>query len=36
VPTTALDALGTDRSIVAARINGQIRDLATEVAADDL
>jgi len=36
VPTTALDALGTDRSIVAARINGEIRDLATEVGADDL
>ena len=36
MPTTALDALGTDRSIVAARINGEIRDLATEVGADDL
>jgi len=36
VPTTALEALGTDRSIVAARINGEIRDLATEVGADDL
>ena len=36
MPTTALEALGTDRSIVAARINGEIRDLATEVGADDL
>ena len=35
MPTTALDALGSDRSIVAARINGEICDLATEVTADD-
>ena len=35
MPTTALDALGSDRSIVAARINGEIWDLATEVTADD-
>jgi threonyl-tRNA synthetase len=35
VPQTALDVLGSDRSVVAARINGEIRDLATEVADGD-
>ena len=33
---TALDVVGSDRSVVAARINGELRDLATEVGADDL
>ena len=32
MPQTALDVLGSDRSVVAARVNGEIRDLATEVA----
>jgi len=35
VPQTALDVLGSDRSVVAARVNGEIRDLATEVADGD-
>ena len=35
MPQTALDVLGSDRSVVAARINGEIRDLATEVADGD-
>jgi threonyl-tRNA synthetase len=35
VPQTALDVLGSDRSVVAARINGEIRDLATEVVDGD-
>ncbi|MGA0222480.1 MAG: threonine--tRNA ligase, partial [Candidatus Nanopelagicales bacterium] len=32
---TALDILGADRSVVAARINGEVRDLATGVTAED-
>ncbi|MEL0148106.1 MAG: threonine--tRNA ligase, partial [Actinomycetota bacterium] len=32
---TALDILGADRSVVAARINGEVRDLATDVTAED-
>jgi threonyl-tRNA synthetase len=37
VPQTALDVLGSDRSVVAARINGEVRDLATEISdSDDL
>ena len=32
---TALDVVGSDRSIVAARINGEIKDLATAVGEDD-
>lgn len=32
---TALDVVGSDRSIVAARINGEIKDLATAVGDDD-
>ncbi len=32
---TALDVLGADRSVVAARINGEIRDLATPVSEGD-
>jgi len=36
VTQTALDVVGSDRSVVAARINGELRDLATEVGADDL
>ena len=32
---TALDVLGADRSVVAARINGEIRDLATPVIEGD-
>ncbi|MDA9790902.1 threonine--tRNA ligase [bacterium] len=35
MPQTALDVLGSDRSVVAARINGEIRDLATEVVDGD-
>ena len=35
MPQTALDVLGSDRSVVAARVNGEIRDLATEVADGD-
>jgi threonyl-tRNA synthetase len=31
VSQTALDVVGADRSVVAARINGEIRDLATQV-----
>ena len=31
MPRTALDVLGPDRSVVAARVNGETRDLATEV-----
>lgn len=37
MPQTALDVLGSDRSVVAARINGEVRDLATEISdSDDL
>ena len=32
---TALDVVGSDRSVVAARINGEIKDLATQVSASD-
>ena len=32
---TALDVVGSDRSVVAARINGEIKDLATPVTASD-
>lgn len=32
---TALDVLGSDRSVVAARINGEIRDLATPIGDGD-
>ena len=32
---TALDVVGSDRSVVAARINGEIKDLATPVDASD-
>jgi threonyl-tRNA synthetase len=35
VPQTALDVLGSDRSVVAARINGEVRDLATEISDSD-
>ena len=34
--TTAFEKVGGDKSVVAARINGQIRDLATEVTDSDL
>ena len=35
--STALDALGADRNVVAARINGRLMDLATPIAeADDV
>jgi threonyl-tRNA synthetase len=36
VPETALERLGADRSIVAARVNGSVVDLASEVAAQDI
>jgi len=36
VATTAFEKVGGDKSVVAARINGQIRDLATEVTDSDL
>ena len=32
---TALDVVGSDRSVVAARINGEIKDLATQVSSSD-
>ena len=34
--TTALDVVGADRSIVVARINGELRDLSTPVCASDV
>ena len=34
--TTALDLVGGDRSVVVARINGELRDLSTPVTADDV
>jgi threonyl-tRNA synthetase len=34
--TTAFDLLGGDRSVVVARINGELRDLATEVTDTDI
>jgi threonyl-tRNA synthetase len=36
VPTTAFDLVGGDKSVVVARINGELRDLATEVADTDV
>ncbi|MBK9740271.1 MAG: threonine--tRNA ligase [Actinobacteria bacterium] len=36
VATTAFDVVGGDRSIVVARINGELRDLATEVSDGDV
>ena len=36
MPQTAQDLLGSDRRVVAARINGQIRDLATVVSETDV
>ena len=36
MPRTAFDVVGPDKSVVAARINGEIRDLATEVDESDL
>ena len=36
VATTALDLVGGDRSVVVARINGELRDLATEVTDTDI
>jgi threonyl-tRNA synthetase len=35
VTTTALDVVGGDRTVVAARINGEVRDLATPVSEQD-
>ena len=34
--TTAFDLVGSDRSVVVARINGELRDLATEVSDSDI
>jgi threonyl-tRNA synthetase len=36
VPTTAFDLVGGDKSVVVARINGELRDLATEVTDADV
>jgi threonyl-tRNA synthetase len=36
VPTTAFDLVGGDKSVVVARINGALRDLATEVSESDV
>ena len=36
MPQTAVDMVGSDRSVVAARINGEIKDLATEVTDADV
>ncbi len=36
MPTTAFDLVGGDKSVVVARINGELRDLATEVADTDV
>ena len=36
VPTTAFDLVGADKSVVVARINGELRDLATEVSDTDV
>ena len=35
MPTTAFDLVGGDKSVVVARINGELRDLATEVSDTD-
>ena len=34
--TTAFDLVGGDRSVVVARINGELRDLSTEVTDSDV
>ena len=36
MPTTAFDLVGGDKSVVVARINGELRDLATEVSESDV
>ena len=36
MPTTAFDLVGGDKSVVVARINGELRDLATEVTDADV
>ena len=36
MPTTAFDLVGGDKSVVVARINGALRDLATEVSESDV
>ena len=36
MPTTAFDLVGADKSVVVARINGELRDLATEVSDTDV
>ena len=36
MPKSAMDVLGTDRSVVAARINGEVRDLSTAVTDEDI
>jgi threonyl-tRNA synthetase len=36
VPTTAFDRVGGDKSVVVARINGELRDLSTEVTDADV
>ena len=36
MPTTAFDRVGGDKSVVVARINGELRDLATEVTDADV
>ncbi len=36
MPETAQERLGADRSVVAARVNGQLVDLATEITAGDV
>ena len=36
VPTTAFDRVGGDKSVVVARINGELRDLSTEVTYADV
>ena len=36
MPTTAFDLVGGDKSVVVARINGELRDLATEVSDTDV
>ena len=36
MPTSAFDLVGADKSVVVARINGELRDLATEVSDTDV
>lgn len=36
MPKTALDLLGSDRAVVAALINGEVRDLTTEIVESDV